>query len=234
MPLATLAQLKLHLDITDTTQDALLQQLLDIATSAVCNYIPSYGEEQTLTQYYDGNGQIDLPLKRRPVNLNVTPQVWIDTGGYYGQGDGAFPDSSSQTYGSDFIVIPDDTGSQVQSNSAILRRLGLGFRFDVIGRPYNSLATRYRQSVWPAGQGNIKVTYKAGWSAVPMDVTGAVLDMAALCYRTRLYGGTYIANSERLGEYSYTLAMALNGQGPLSNNLATVQGKLAPYREFTI
>jgi hypothetical protein len=230
MALATLDQFKLQIDVSDTDSDTLLQQLLDIAEKSVLNYVPTFMEQDEVTEYYDGNGQVDLPLRFKPVNLDSTPEVWLDPNGFYGQGTDAFGTSSVQTLGSDFIIVPDGPG---QSRSGLLRRLGLGFRVDSVGRPYGSLATRYRRSVWPIGQGNIKVTYTAGYDPVPADVTGAVLQMAALMHRTRLYGGNFLP-SERLGEYAYTLTSALQGNGALADQVGSMQMLLRPYLELTI
>lgn len=231
MALGTVAGLKLHLGISGTDQDSLLTQLLAMAEAAVLSYIGRPIEQASFIDFYSGAGQRDIALRVWPVSLTVAPVVYMDQAGYWGQG--TYASDTLQTQGTDYAIIRDRTTVGEQSRCGLLRRLGLGFSFTSIGRPYGSLATRYRQSVWPVGEGNIKVTYTAGYATVPADITLAVYQLAATVYNNRFFGGAFIA-SERLGEYSQTLHSALNGSGALADVVGSVAFSLRPYLDLTV
>ena len=54
---------------------------------------------------------------------------------------------------------------------------------------------RIRGGVFTAGEGNVEITYQAGYAAVPNDVNQAVLEVAGLMYRER----------DRYGQQSKTM-----------------------------
>lgn len=225
MALANTTQLKTHLSITNTSQDTLLQQLLNGAGDAVLSYLGRPIEQSNYTEYLSGNGQRDLMLKNRPVLTN-TATVYLDQKGYYGAGTDAFNATTTALNStSDFAVIPDSPNNL--SNSGILKRLGFGWGLTP-GRPAGALATPYRQAVWQVGDGNIKVTYTGGFANVPADITLAVLQMAAVVYRTRKYGGQFLS-AESLGQYRNDLVAALNGNGPLADQVGSFAFSLRPY-----
>lgn len=227
--LASLHELEIHSGVTGEPEA--LNAVLRICNQAVLSYLGREIEEATRTEFYDGMGHGDIALRNFPVNLATTPQVWLDDSGYYGAGEDAFASSTALTNGEDFVIVPN---TSTLSRSGILRRLGTGLRGDILGRPYSSLAARYRKSVWPMGQGNIKVTYKAGYKPVPADISGAVLQMATKLYKTKAWGGDFINAGARLGEYSRGLASALNGNGIMADSVGTFAMLLAPYRELII
>lgn len=231
MALGSLTGLKLHLGISDTSQDTLLTALESAAEAAVLNYVGRPIEQASYTDYYSGAGQRDLALRVWPVSLTVDPVVYLDSAGYWGQGSG-FASDTQLTLGTDFAMVRDRTTTGEQSRCGLLRKLGLGLSVQT-GRPYASLATRYRQAVWPVGEGNIKVTYTAGYATVPGDITTAVYQLAATVYNTRAFGGGFLA-SERLGEYSQTLTSALNGNGAMADAVGSVAFLLRPYLDLTV
>lgn len=230
MALATLSQLKLHLSITTSTDDTLLQQILDGACRSVLSYLDREIEQAEFTEYYSGNGLQDFLLRNTPVDTEEDIEVYLDSSGAFGQGSG-FASDTLMTFGTDYVIVPDNA---TLSYSGIVRRLGLGLPFDIgSGRPYGSLATRYRQAVWPYGQGNIKVVYTGGYETVPADIVLAVCQLSAAIYRSRQYGGDFQATSEKLSEYSYTLSGAAIAATP-----ADVPGSYAnllrPYKRWGV
>ncbi|TCW35302.1 putative phiE125 gp8 family phage protein [Laceyella sacchari] len=67
--LTTLANAKEYLQITDTSQDARLEILINGTTIAIENYIKRKVKERTFTdEAYDGNGTDLLFLKNKPVS----------------------------------------------------------------------------------------------------------------------------------------------------------------------
>jgi hypothetical protein len=251
--IAELSDLKLHLGITTTDKDAELGAVLSISNQAVLSFLGRPVELAERTEYHDGYGMPDIVLRVWPVVFSYTgsdgvtvtcePQCWVDPTGYYGDNpDGAFDDDTELEFGSEFTIRRDDSvptsdcvSNATYGRSGILRRLGTSIRGDVVlGRPASSLASRYRQAVWPVGQGNVKVTYTAGYPVMPADITGAALQMAALVYKTKTWGGGFINAGARLGEYSRGLVQALNGSGPMADQVGTFAMMLNPYRDLIV
>lgn len=211
MALTTAGNVKLILGITGTAQDAKIAILVDAADKAVKNYCKRDLESQSYTEYYTGSGTDRLPLNQYPVT--AVASVYIDAGGKFGQGSGAFPSSSLLTNGLDYALEWTDGN---KSNTGCLVRLG-GYGF--AGWPTMGnwqtvdLMTlqRNRGSVWPQIPGSIKVTYTAGFSDVPDDLRMACENLTCWLFRAAPLGGDPIT-SESLGSYSYSLAsQALSG-----------------------
>jgi hypothetical protein len=244
MALATLSQLQSWLG--STSDEAAMNAALSISDRAVRSWLGRNVELAEYTEFYDGLGWPDIVLRQFPVVIKTTiaesetelyPEVWLDAAGYYGANADGFDADSELTYGEDFAILIDQSGyagpdtQATASKSGILRRLGNGLRSEILGRPSGSLSSRWRQAVWPVGQGNVKVHYWAGYVCIPEDISGAVLQMAAMLYRTKSWGGAFI-NAGRLGEYSRNLVSAMNGNGPMADQVGSMAMLLAPYREL--
>lgn len=182
--LTTLAAFKAHLKVSGTAEDALLEQLLlelDEVVASVTGRERVPGrhpfESVAATEYYDGSGRLSLVLRRRPVT--AVAAVKVDQSGYYGQGPNAFPAGSARTLGEHYAVPRLDATEQ---NGALIESLC---------------------GVWPEGQGNVLVTYTAGYATIPADLSMAVHLLGNEVYRGLEKGG--ILAGETFGKYAYRL-----------------------------
>src|ERR1043166_3352114 len=111
MPLSdftTLSIVKVFLGIasTNTTQDALLNQLIPYATAGIIQYLGRDPRSQTYTaDVYSGNGQRLLELRQRPVT--AVSRVNIDPTGDYNQGTNAYPSGTDLVAGRDYAIVFD-------------------------------------------------------------------------------------------------------------------------------
>jgi hypothetical protein len=165
------------------------------------------------------------------VNLNgvYSPAVWQDATGYYGQSPGGFSDGTLLTLGSNFVVTLDSGGRK--SNRGLLRRIGgsSGRGFEGFC-PYafgGGKLGGYRLPYWGRGEGNVKVSYAAGYSPAPYDLTNACLQLCTYLIRNMPQGSPL--SSESLGSYSYSVLQA-SAEVPELGSLART---LAPYREVS-
>jgi Phage gp6-like head-tail connector protein len=236
MPLATLDQLKLMLGITDTSQDALLTQILAGVDRAIYSFTKrDVLEEVTVTLIMSGNGRPDLVLPHRPVT-SIT-SVHVDQDGYWGDGTNPFPAETLWTPGVHYSLIRDGYGVGPGGKSAILRRLGGalpggGFLnwppWPLPASP--GLLAASRATYWPIGDGNIKVVMLAGYNPVPADLALAAQELAIQVYRRRAFGVPL--QSESYAGYSYTLAISL--LTTLIRQPTSAVTTLAHYRELSV
>lgn len=163
--------------------------------------------------------------------LSFGPQVCLDPTAFGGSGVNAFAATASWLAdGRDFMLVRDDGRD---SESGILRRLGGGIQ----GAAYDWWSDRQRGTLtaklppaWNVNWGNIRVLYAAGYRCPPADLAGAVAMLAIWVQRTAPYGGYQTLQSERLGDYSYQLGMALHAEPALGS----VRQILTRYREVAI
>lgn len=210
--LTSLDQFKDYLGLTSTSEDAQLRSFLDGVESAIERWCKRTFRSASYTEYYDGNGDRILTLDQRP--LTAVSGVWVDQEGYYGTTANAFQGSNDQwTSGVDFAAKRTD---QSEKNGSILVALrGLG----------------YSPGFWPCGEGNIKVTYTAGYTAIPDDLILAI-HLLASAIRTNAENGVAGAiKSETQGRYAYEL---MSGQDADSSGQEIVQARsiLKQYREI--
>lgn len=141
MSVVPLADLKTHLDITDNTDDAELQDKLDAAEAHLARLVGPL-ESETVTDEIHSGGRASLLLRRYPVVSFTSAE---------------YADGTAITVG-DLDVDPE---------SGIVR-------------------WGYNTAGWfIAGTRNVKVTYEAGRSALPPDLTLAVLLLAADMWETQ-------------------------------------------------
>lgn len=204
MALATLADLKTYLSITGTTEDARLTMMLNAAMANVIKACSGWQFEQsTFTEYYRPDGTT-LILKRRPVKSLTS--VYEDTTANWGQTSGSFSSSALLTEGTDYALIKDGDGvNGVVSKSGLIERIGRVWpRVAEPAQVYGTNSSSILQKVIP-GYGTVKITYVAGYDAVPDDVVLAVYAEVDMMRLMRKKGGGTV-QSENLGEYGYTLA----------------------------
>lgn len=189
-------------------------------------------------QYYDGNGQRNLPLRTPFVWANDTLAVYLDMTGAYGFGPTPFASTTLQTIGTAYaphIEMRRDLDGTVTplSKSAVLVRLPtannqLWFPSDLAFRnPARPGGLVWNQGpFWPPGAGNIKVVCDYGFKAVPEDVKLAVTNFVQLIRVMNQNG--FPVTSESLGDYSYSGAL---GQW---QEMGTVRQLLSGYRDVAL
>lgn len=168
----------LEIPLNHTAEDAKLLLLLRVASDWIGELLDR--PDLTLksrTEYYDGTGTQNLLLRSRPVYTSTTPQVFVDTSGYWATASGSFNSTTTQlTWGSDFSLRL-DPGENGLSRSGILIRIGSTWE-----RPQ----VRQQGLLSPfigVGNGNIKVTYLAGYT---VDLMPSSIRMAVLFLVSRL------------------------------------------------
>ena len=123
-----------------------------------------------IVEYLDGTGTQTVLLKETPVS-SIT-SVYLDSGGYYGQGTGAFASDTLLTAGEDYyLVIDDPSGVSV---SGRLNRIGRAWPLSLnyIGR----ILLTPKPVPCP---GCLKVTYTGGYSLIPADLKLALFQIIA-------------------------------------------------------
>ena len=181
------------------------------------------------------------------VKLIFGPMVWIDSGGFYEEGQNAFsiipPPSTTLTLGHDYALKRDARTFpglvQGYSRSGILKRLGGGPQTTLAGWwPWltadmrsGGMTARAMPS-WTNWIGNFKVTYMSVWGmgsglnsgTLPADLTMAANQLCAWQLRNARAGG--ITVSETTGRYSITTQQALNrGQVPDIGSTRQILGR---------
>ncbi len=231
MSAVTINEFKLHanLPLSVTTEDARIQQLLDGAEEAIWQWIgrervQGYHpfEQVQSTEYYDGKQRQMLVLRRRPT---VSVQaVWVDRSGYYGQNPTAFVDpQTSWNVGTQCALMRND---ESEANPGIL------VAFAGVVPSWQGQAVI--SPAWPAGMGNIKVTYTAGYSSLPLDLVSAICNITA-AIRKAAPRGNQLA-SETLGRYTYTLMRSGGKAGGTAdvNEIGMAISTLARYKEVNV
>ena len=227
MALITLDEVKKHLGITDTAQDAALTMWMNAAIGAVKEACRGYlFEETTCTEYYSPDGYT-LILRHLPVQSITT--IHEDSNGQFGQSADPFPASTLLSATTDYMLVED--GNRINgevSKSGLVKRLGKMW-------PRRNTPTAYRSTNYQRliralipNEGSVKVVYVSGSDSVPDDVVQAIAFEVDAMRMMRKRGGMLLSG-ESLGEYSYSLATvdkASKGAFFLSPATATL---LAPY-----
>ena len=178
MALTTLAAIKIALDIDDSSEDELLNQLWAEAEAGAIAYMGRGIESATFTnEYYNGTNRERLYL-RTPV-CTAASDIRVDANGYAGQNSDSFDAATQLTAGTDFFV---ESLEESESNRSCLIRIG---------------------GVWTRGVGNVRATYTAGYSTVPAEIPQAIHSLVARMREDSERGRPVM--SERLGNYSYQL-----------------------------
>lgn len=245
MSLTTLPKVKAFLGLHNVaTEDVKLSQILGGVEDAVRAYLGRgrrqsgftvWPESGAATEYYSGTGTRDLVLRHSPVT--AVASVYLDSGGYFGDGTNAFASTTLLTAGSDYVLVKDDGSSG--SAVGILRRIGgvsgvsLNDEWHWQPREHgrgNTLSAA-RAPFWPMGTGNLKVTYTAGFTIVPDDIQMAIWQMVSFVKAGAKYGGQ-LPGSESLGEYSYSLMSQALTSG--TAQLMDVRKTLGYYRDLAV
>ncbi len=220
MALTTRAIVKARLGIasTDTSQDALIDTLVEEADSAVKEHIGLNIEQGTYTEYYKGNGTRALVLRERPVQ-SIT-SIHVDNDGYFGFGSSPFATADLLTAGTDYAL--DYVSSGEYSKSGIVYRVGTVW-------PSVSVDVGLLSPQQAKALGNIKVVYVAGFATVPK----VYQEMATkyTCWKFKTDGSAGLLSSESISDTSYSYSLgALEGKSQ-AEVLSAICGS---FREWTV
>lgn len=207
--LTTLDDFKTHLGITSDDEDTRLATVLCGIEQAVKDYCGNDILSAEATEYYDGTGDGELVLKRRPVTAIST--VRVDAQGAYGNGSNVFGDTTEWEFGSGYTI-----GSLVETsrqNDGILKSLK--------GRA-PGWAMRPGLGEWPEGVGNIKVTYTAGYSSTPDDLKLAIFQLGSAAWAMTEERSAAPVSEETIGRYSYKL---MTGEEQSVNGIDVVSAR---------
>jgi hypothetical protein len=179
VPLATLGDFA-ALTGTTTCDNALqVEMALAAASTAAERYTNRTFAKSETTEYYDGNGYPNLPLKRLPISNDEdeTPTVWLDINGGYGQTPGGFASDTQLEQGTEYVVLYDSGELQTRQ----LPGLWWGVPGGPVASPWGWPGLTRRGTAWvgwPKIPGCVKVTYTAGYDPIPADIVAAVVTMA--------------------------------------------------------
>jgi len=166
--LTTLSDVRAWLGITGTADDALLQRLITSAS----NYIQSWLNRQfavaTYTDITDGNSGDVQAFSNYPVQSVTLVTLGTGTGQGYGQ---------NLAGGGVITIQPSPDG------------FSQGYVFD----PKFLYLIGYR---FARGRMNVKITYTAGYTTIPQEISQACIELISLRYKERT----------RIGEVSKHLA----------------------------
>lgn len=170
--LISLTEVKESLGINVGTYDNLLTRLINSATEQIENYCNRRFTETVYTEIYSGDGNQFLFLRNAPVT--ALTKIEFMTGDY--------DDPAWDAYESEFYNIDTTyTGGSTMSN-------------DNSGVVYNRVS-------FYKGFNNIRVSYVAGYSTIPSDVSESCVDLVSYLYKAKNSKGI---KSESLGDRSVT------------------------------
>ncbi len=222
--LASVTKFKALLNETSSARDSWYEALLTSASAVAEERCGRHFARATYTEYYNGNGRRTIWLHERPVQ-SIT-SVYVDHDGFYGQGGSGttpYPASTLLVSGVDYALELDERGTH--SRCGLLHRLRTVW--PQTAREF--YPGRITPQSGPAF-GNIKVTYVAGYDPIPEDLQYAVCWIASFMKRTIAFGGNL--ESERIGDYSYTLWHPRFDNVP--PELATADQILSRYKELAV
>lgn len=214
--LCDLEYVKDCLQVSGSSEDSRLGQLILAASAGVERYCQRTFLSADYVELYSGNNTPRIALRKRPVT--AVSEVRLDSHGYFGLAPGSFDSTTVLTEGSDWTLLIDE--GTATSNAGVLLRVGTVW--PMVAR--SNLPTRINTEVGPA-YGNVKVTYTAGFIAVPEDVKYAVALVVQQMRQSLKHGGNLA--SEHIGDYSYKLFDGLIK----GRELADVRYVLGAYRE---
>lgn len=144
----------LGISLSDPCQDRLLGFLIEMASDWIEEWLGRRLEYKQRTEYYNGTGTMQLPLRARPVYPSGMT-VWHDLSGYFGQEENAFS-SDPLVYGKDYgLEIDQDDGTS---------RSGLLLRFNRVWTKGRYASPGLLTPWMGTSFGSIKVQYNAGYT----------------------------------------------------------------------
>ena len=200
--LVTLDQVKswLALSSTQTSNDALLQFLITSFSQYVIDKtgIASFNQVQQYVEIQDGNGQTRLFVQNRPIQSVVS----LIVGSY------SVPQSTALTTPGWYIE---------QDQRSIALRFAPG---------YINVPQILFPSYFIRGQGNIQVTYTAGYTSVPFDLQEAAMEAVGYYYKRKDWIGI-LSKTIETGNGRGTVAYAQYSQLPQVKDIINYYSRYA-------
>lgn len=233
MPLTTLSDVQVYLGRT-VGADPQLESVVDAVTPMIEKYCNRTFDSAAATEYYSGQPG-DLWLARSPVTAIAS--VYLKQDMYFGVN--APTSSDLLVEGDDYIQVKEPGESYGQRLRYI--RFGGGNAFLNAYSMYTGWGTHARRTLsgaggrigWPDGDGNIRVTYTAGYATIPDDLKMAANMLAGFLFAKAQNGGLFATGSS-LGPYSESFDSRLSAIGLQSftdpADPAGVVGILKAYR----
>ncbi|WP_397570654.1 hypothetical protein [Schlesneria sp. T3-172] len=188
MTLTTLNAVKDQAGIprADTTRDNQIKAFICGISDYVTRFLGRNIEQQEYTEYYSGDGTVELLLRQYPV-ISVQ-RVCVDSGGYFGDPANAFPSANDLVSGVDYALVAGQWG---KGSSGILRRIGGSWA------AWPARVAGTVQSLPSKAQGNILVEYTAGYAEIPPALVMAVNSLVAKgIFQSQFGGGVQSASYE--------------------------------------
>ena len=172
--------------LSDTTRDLQLRAFIDGVSDYVVRYLGREIEQRSYSEYYSGDGTVQLILRQYPV-ISVE-RVCVDLGGYFGAPAGSFATADNLVSGVDYALM---AGQRGNGSSGILRRVNGTWP----SMPSRVLGTV--QTLPGVAQGNILVEYTAGYEQVPASLSMAVNSLVMRgVFQSQFGGGLQSASYE--------------------------------------
>jgi len=203
--LTTLAIVKARLGIAtaNTSQDALLADLILEADDEIKEYLGQNIEQATYTEFYKGPGSNKLILRQLPVQ-SIT-SVHLDSDGYFGFGTTPFATADLLVAGTDYAL--DYVSSAEYSESGLLYRIGSVWP---CMRSNNGLLEDFPEKAI----GNIKVVYVAGYPSGSVPKRYQAMATKYVCWKFATDVSAGIMSSESISDTSYSYSLgSLEGKG---------------------
>jgi len=163
---ATLAEIKAYLSISDTTDDTLLEKLVESSSRSIDKIANRrfYADTSATTRLYRAYSDIFVYTDDISGTSGLVVKVDEDGNGTY---------SKTVTLNTDFIMDP--------------------LTASALGRPFTQLTMVSNTETWPIFPGltqnglrpGVQVTAKFGWPSVPSDVNVACLILTADLYKRK-------------------------------------------------
>lgn len=219
-----LQQIKIQLGINpqDPQEDALLNILMVQASSAIEEWCNRTFQQATYTEFYSGDGTPELALNQRPVSSVAS--IYLDDNGWWGQSSNAFGSTTLLTQGTDYALEIDQPDGS--SRCGLVQNINGYWPRPICVQP-NLI------SPFPGvGNGNIKVTYTAGYSVIPPKIQLALFLQIATIRNSKNYGVLLASESQSdtAGSNSYSAALK-SVAGMMTPEVLSL---LASYREMSM
>ncbi len=167
------------LDVGEGSSTADRQAIINEAEQLIELVTEDYFYAKVLVIYLDGNDNDRLFLGLQPDILSVT-EILVST---------VALTTSWWTYDINSVYLDPDAVSVSPGDRAELH-----------------LRLKYKRKLFPEGIGNIKITGTYGWSSVPPAIKRAAIILCRAQNDSTLYPSYGTLKSEKIGDYSYTLA----------------------------
>lgn len=223
MALTTVAEIVAFIGGVASSQTAFWAAILPGVEKSMQGFLGFNIEAQNYTESYNGTGTFELVL-RNPF-VNSIASVYVNSESNWNQNEAA--DAEHLLDPSAYFLRKDGPGN-AYSRSGLLIRKGTIWDNSWIQKR-GTLTTLFQQ-----GQGNILVTYNAGFDPVPQDIKLAVWECCAMVRALRKFGDP--VDSSGYEGFSYHLNM----ETPTSvfeqskmQKIGSVQQVMADYKGAT-